>query len=179
MEGAHRIWRAGHHDQPVQAGEGPQGHRRRPRPARLRPIPNASCAPKTRATPAGSNHPARQNHRIIPITIDGQPWFLQYSPYVYYNEHCICLNSGAHAHEDRPRLFPQAARLCRPVPALLRRLERRPAHRGRVDPRARPLPGRALRHSPWPRRRSRPRWLSPALPISALVSSSGRCRSSV
>ena len=39
------------------------------------------------------NHPARQNHRIIPITIDGQPWFLQYSPYVYYNEHCICLNS--------------------------------------------------------------------------------------
>ena len=38
------------------------------------------------------NHPARQNHRIIPITIAGEPWFLQYSPYVYYNEHCICLN---------------------------------------------------------------------------------------
>ena len=39
------------------------------------------------------NHPARENHRIIPIEIDGQPWFLQYSPYVYYNEHCICLNA--------------------------------------------------------------------------------------
>ena len=39
------------------------------------------------------NHPARQNHRIIPITINNSPWFLQYSPYVYYNEHCICLNS--------------------------------------------------------------------------------------
>ena len=39
------------------------------------------------------DHPARQNHRVIPITIDGQPWFLQYSPYVYYNEHCIALNS--------------------------------------------------------------------------------------
>ena len=39
------------------------------------------------------NHPARQNHRIVPITINGSPWFLQYSPYVYYNEHCICLNS--------------------------------------------------------------------------------------
>ena len=39
------------------------------------------------------NHPARQNHRIAPITINGSPWFLQYSPYVYYNEHCICLNS--------------------------------------------------------------------------------------
>ena len=39
------------------------------------------------------NHPARQNHRTIPITIDGKPWFLQYSPYVYYNEHCIVFNS--------------------------------------------------------------------------------------
>ena len=39
------------------------------------------------------DHPARGNHRIIPITINGSPWFLQYSPYVYYNEHCICLNS--------------------------------------------------------------------------------------
>ena len=41
------------------------------------------------------NHPARQNHRIIPITIDGQDWFFQYSPYVYYNEHCIVFN-GKH-----------------------------------------------------------------------------------
>ena len=39
------------------------------------------------------DHPARQNHRMIPITINGEPWFFQYSPYVYYNEHCICLNS--------------------------------------------------------------------------------------
>ena len=39
------------------------------------------------------NHPARQNHRIIPITIDEKDWFLQYSPYVYYNEHCIVFNS--------------------------------------------------------------------------------------
>ena len=39
------------------------------------------------------NHPARQNHRIIPITIGGKPWYLQYSPYVYYNEHCIAFNA--------------------------------------------------------------------------------------
>ena len=39
------------------------------------------------------NHPARANHRVIPITIDSQPWCLQYSPYVYYNEHCIVFNS--------------------------------------------------------------------------------------
>ena len=41
------------------------------------------------------NHPARQNHRVIPVTINGEDWFLQYSPYVYYNEHCIVFN-GRH-----------------------------------------------------------------------------------
>lgn len=39
------------------------------------------------------NHPARQNHRIIPVTIHGSLWGFQYSPYVYYNEHCIVFNS--------------------------------------------------------------------------------------
>ena len=39
------------------------------------------------------NHPARQNHRIIPIEVCGEKWCLQYSPYVYYNEHCIVFNS--------------------------------------------------------------------------------------
>ena len=39
------------------------------------------------------NHPARQNHRVVPVEINGSPWFLQYSPYVYYNEHCIVFNS--------------------------------------------------------------------------------------
>ena len=41
------------------------------------------------------NHPARQNHRVIPITVDHSAWFMQYSPYVYYNEHCIVFN-GEH-----------------------------------------------------------------------------------
>lgn len=41
------------------------------------------------------NHPARQNHRIIPLTINGTKWGFQYSPYVYYNEHCIVFN-GEH-----------------------------------------------------------------------------------
>ena len=43
------------------------------------------------------NHPARQTIRLIPLDLlkDGEPWYLQYSPYVYYNEHCICL-SGKH-----------------------------------------------------------------------------------
>ena len=38
------------------------------------------------------NHPARENHRVIPITINNSAWCLQYSPYVYYNEHCIVFN---------------------------------------------------------------------------------------
>lgn len=48
------------------------------------------------------NYPARQNHRTIPITINGAPWFLQYSPYVYYNEHCICFNQ-----EHTPMIIDQ------------------------------------------------------------------------
>ena len=50
------------------------------------------------------NHPARQNHRIIPITIGGKPWFMQYSPYVYYNEHCIAFNA-----EHTPMKIDKAA----------------------------------------------------------------------
>ena len=42
-----------------------------------------------------ANQAARGNHRLIPLTLGGEPWFLQYSPYVYYNEHCIVL-SGEH-----------------------------------------------------------------------------------
>ena len=42
------------------------------------------------------NHPARENHRIIPITINDSRWGFQYSPYVYYNEHCIVFN-GEHS----------------------------------------------------------------------------------
>jgi len=41
------------------------------------------------------DHPARQNHRIIPVQVGGASWFFQYSPYVYYNEHCIVFN-GQH-----------------------------------------------------------------------------------
>lgn len=41
------------------------------------------------------NHPARNNHRIIPVTINDSGWGFQYSPYVYYNEHCIVFN-GQH-----------------------------------------------------------------------------------
>ena len=50
------------------------------------------------------NHPARANHRIIPITVGSNDWFLQYSPYVYYNEHCIVFNA-----EHTPMKIDRAA----------------------------------------------------------------------
>ena len=40
-----------------------------------------------------ANHPPRANHRILPVTIENEQWYLQYSPYGYYNEHCILFNS--------------------------------------------------------------------------------------
>ena len=40
------------------------------------------------------NHPARQNHRIIPLMLNGHRYYMQYSPYVYYNEHCIIFNEN-------------------------------------------------------------------------------------
>ena len=50
------------------------------------------CA-ETEGFAGNLSKPARQNHRIIPITLGNDPWYFQYSPYVYYNEHCIALNA--------------------------------------------------------------------------------------
>ena len=53
--------------------------------------------------------PARQNHRIVPLTLGGDPWYLQYSPYSYYNEHCIVFNREhvpmKISHDSFVRLF--------------------------------------------------------------------------
>ena len=55
--------------------------------------PKCQLCPENEGYAGRMNHPARQNHRIVPITVAGEPWCLQYSPYVYYNEHCIVFNS--------------------------------------------------------------------------------------
>ena len=54
--------------------------------------PKCLLCPENEGYAGTLTHPARQNHRIIPITLDGEEYYLQYSPYVYYNEHCIILN---------------------------------------------------------------------------------------
>ncbi len=51
--------------------------------------------------------PARQNHRIVPIEINGELWKFQYSPYVYYNEHCIALNSAHVPMKIDDAVFPK------------------------------------------------------------------------
>ena len=54
--------------------------------------PKCLLCPENEGYGGRMNHPARGNHRIIPLDICGDPWCLQYSPYVYYNEHCIVFN---------------------------------------------------------------------------------------
>lgn len=54
--------------------------------------PKCLLCPQNEGYAGRLNHPARQNHRIIPLTLNGEAWGLQYSPYVYYNEHCIVFN---------------------------------------------------------------------------------------
>lgn len=51
------------------------------------------------------NHPARHTHRIIPMSFSGEDWFLQYSPYTYYNEHCIVLNAHHTPMSIRKKTF--------------------------------------------------------------------------
>ena len=55
--------------------------------------PKCLLCPENEGYAGRVNHPARENHRIIPITVNDSPWGFQYSPYVYYNEHCIVFNS--------------------------------------------------------------------------------------
>ncbi len=55
--------------------------------------PKCLLCPENEGYAGRLNHPARQNLRLIPLTIDGCDWHLQYSPYVYYNEHCIALST--------------------------------------------------------------------------------------
>lgn len=60
--------------------------------AKTSSYPKCLLCPENEGYAGRANHPARENHRIIPITINDSPWGFQYSPYVYYNEHCIVFN---------------------------------------------------------------------------------------
>ena len=54
--------------------------------------PKCQLCPENVGFSGNLNHPARQNLRPVPIAVNGEKWQLQYSPYGYYNEHCIVFN---------------------------------------------------------------------------------------
>lgn len=67
------------------------------RNAKQTAYPKCMLCPENPGYAGRIGFPARQNHRIIPTTLSGKPWYVQYSPYLYYNEHCIVFN-----HEHIP-----------------------------------------------------------------------------
>ena len=58
------------------------------------PYPRCQLCPENLGYAGRLDHPARETIRLIPLTLAGEPWYLQYSPYVYYNEHCIVLSEA-------------------------------------------------------------------------------------
>ena len=56
------------------------------------PYPRCQLCPENLGYAGRLDHPARETIRLVPLTLAGEPWYLQYSPYVYYNEHCIVLS---------------------------------------------------------------------------------------
>lgn len=69
-----------------------------------RSYPKCLLCPENEGYAGTLTKPARQNHRVIPVTLGGEKWGFQYSPYVYYNEHCIVFN-----YEHTPMKIDRAA----------------------------------------------------------------------
>ena len=67
--------------------------------------PQCLLCPETEGYAGRADFPARQNHRIIPLTLGGEAWGFQYSPYVYYHQHCIVLNTRHVPMVIEPRTF--------------------------------------------------------------------------
>jgi UDPglucose--hexose-1-phosphate uridylyltransferase len=62
------------------------------------------------------DHPARQNHRVIPLALAGETWYFQYSPYVYYNEHCIIFHERHVPMQITPQTFERLLEAVRQLP---------------------------------------------------------------
>ncbi len=67
--------------------------------------PLCALCPENEGYAGRMDHPARQNHRVIPLTVAGEEWYFQYSPYVYFNEHCILLSREHRPMEITPLTF--------------------------------------------------------------------------
>ena len=89
------------------------------------------------------NFPARQTHRIVPITLAGEQFYLQYSPYAYFHEHCIMLHEQHKPMEMNKQTLAEIFDFVGQFPHYTC-APRRPAHRRRQHPEPQPLPGRAV-----------------------------------
>ena len=86
---------------------------------RLQPAasyPKCMLCPENIGYAGRVNFPARQNHRIVPLSLCGERWYLQYSPYVYYNEHCIVFAEKHEPMRIQPRTFAQLFDFVRQFP---------------------------------------------------------------
>ncbi len=92
MDNRYRVWYLGYHDQFIKTGKRSEAIAAA-KLAKQSGYPKCLLCKENEGYAGRVNHPARQNHRIIPVTINGSDWFFQYSPYVYYNEHCIVFNA--------------------------------------------------------------------------------------
>ena len=91
VEHRHPLRRVGDHHQPDEAREGPQDDCPRAPAAQIR-LPRLHALQGEHRYAGRINFPARQTHRIVPITLAGEQFYLQYSPYAYFHEHCIMLH---------------------------------------------------------------------------------------
>lgn len=73
--------------------------------------------------------------RTLPVTLGGESWFWQFSPYGYFDQHGICVNTGPHADACGPRHLRPSARLRGPFPRILPRMQRRAASHRRLGAR--------------------------------------------
>ena len=144
MDGGHRVWNAGYHDQPVEAGEGPEGDcgGEVSKAERLSEVPSVQGERRICRTyqPSGETEPPHHSG-------DHQrqsDWFFQYSPYVYYNEHCIVFNANHTPMKIERATFGKLLDFVTAVPALFCRLQRRSADCRRLDLKPRSFPGRSL-----------------------------------
>ena len=94
MDRGYQVRHSGYHHQSFQAGKGSKAIAAA-KNAKQSAYPKCLLCIENEGYAGRANHPARENHRIIPLTMNGSRWGFQYSPYVYYNEHCIVFN-GQH-----------------------------------------------------------------------------------
>ena len=104
MDRAHEVRRTGCYHQSLKPEKDPKAIAAA-RNAPQSGYPKCALCRENEGYRGTANQAARGNHRLIPLSLCGERWFLQYSPYVYYNEHCIVLSEEHRPMKRQPRFF--------------------------------------------------------------------------